>query len=254
MRHMASLLDRIIRQWLPVRGKRLLIECARRNFMESTLRSLHANGFRPEAIIDVGAYIGGWTRLARRIFPEARVLMIEPQPAKKMQLEALAAKDACITFRPALVGAAPQPAVCFFAMETGSSIYAENSGRPRDAIELPMTTLDAIADEAGFATCRDMLLKLDVQGAELHVLRGAERVMPSVALVLAEVSLVEYNLGGPRVLEVIQFMHERGFTLYDLAGFRRIRNVMGQLDLMFVREDSPLRMTWRKADRRGATS
>ena len=250
---MKKLLDRMMREWLPVPGKRLLVECARRNFMECTLRAMRANGFAPDAIIDVGAYIGGWTKLVRKVFPAARVLMIEAQPGKKPVLEALANRDENITFRSALLGAAPQEAVRFFTMETGSSIYAENSGAPRNEISLPMSTLDDVAADAGFADARHMLLKLDVQGAELDVLRGAERVLPNVAAVLVEVSLVEYNLGAPGVLDVIHFMQEQGFVIYELAGFRRIRNVMGQLDLVFARHDSPLRSTWRKGDRRGAS-
>jgi len=246
-----SLFDRIVRQWMPLKGKKLLVEAARRNFMECTLHAMRDNGFTPEAVIDVGAYIGNWSALARRVFPAARVLMIEAQPSKRDKLQSLASRDTSLTFRSALLGAAPQPAVRFFDMETGSSIYSENSGAARKELSLPMRTLDDVAEDAGFAAMANMLLKLDVQGAELDVLRGGERTLANVAAVLAEVSLVEYNAGGPLAWDVIRFMHEHGFVIHELAGFRRIRRVMGQLDLVFVREDSPLRMTWRKEDRRG---
>jgi len=247
---MKKLLDRAIRQWLPVRGKQLLVECARRNFMECTLRTFRANGFEPDVIFDVGAYIGNWTRLARKIFPEARVLMIEPQPSKKQSLQQFADQHQNITFRSALVGAESKPTVPFFDMETGSSVYEENSGAARNVIQLPMQTLSDIAEEAGFLGTRNALLKMDVQGSEFDVLRGADRVLPGVTAVLAEVSLVERNVGAPQFMEVITFLKDRGFTVYDLAGFRRIRKVLDQVDLIFIREDSPLRMTWRKADKR----
>jgi hypothetical protein len=40
---------------------------------------IRARGFTPRGIIDVGATRGDWTRLALSIFPDASVIMIEPQ-------------------------------------------------------------------------------------------------------------------------------------------------------------------------------
>src|ERR1700730_17542552 len=49
---------------------------------EISLRRMRRLGFDPHVVIDIGAYVGDWTRTCKRIFPNARVLMIEPQPAK----------------------------------------------------------------------------------------------------------------------------------------------------------------------------
>ncbi|HEY4416795.1 MAG TPA: hypothetical protein VGO57_13980 [Verrucomicrobiae bacterium] len=43
------------------------------------LEDIRARGFMPRGIIDVGANRGEWTRLALSIFPNAPVIMIEPQ-------------------------------------------------------------------------------------------------------------------------------------------------------------------------------
>src|SRR5690606_3176478 len=43
------------------------------------LEDIRARGFFPKGIIDVGANAGDWSRLALSIFPEAPLIMIEPQ-------------------------------------------------------------------------------------------------------------------------------------------------------------------------------
>jgi FkbM family methyltransferase len=87
-------------------------------------------------------------------------------------------------------------------METGSSVLAELTNVPREKIYLDMITLDQIAanhTELG----QNILLKLDVQGYELEVLKGAEKVLQSTELVCMEVSLLNYNSGAPLMPEVI---------------------------------------------------
>jgi hypothetical protein len=60
-------------------------------------------------------------------------------------------------------------------------------------------------------------LKLDTQGSELSILRGAERVLLSAELVETELSLVPLYRGGP-FNEVIEFLDERGFGLISIEG------------------------------------
>src|SRR2546422_465251 len=86
-------------------------------------------------------------------------------------------------------------------------------------------------------------LKLDVQGYELEVLRGAERTLTATDVVLMEVSLLQYNAGAPLFAEVTAFMKAIGFVVYDICGqLRRAADeALFQADLLFVREDSTLR-------------
>ncbi len=88
-----------------------------------------------------------------------------------------------------------------------------------------------------------MLLKVDVQGYELEVLRGGTRTLALAEVVLLEVSLLEYNQGAPLMPEVVAFMASAGFVPYDVCGqFRReTDNALCQIDIMFVRRESALR-------------
>ena len=81
------------------------------------------------------------------------------------------------------------------------------------------------------------MVKLDTQGYELEVLRGASRVLASVEVVLLEVSLIPINKGAPSFAEVVRFMADRGFKLFDFCSqIRRKDGVLWQSDLLFFRD------------------
>jgi hypothetical protein len=81
------------------------------------------------------------------------------------------------------------------------------------------------------------LLKLDVQGAELDVLRGAEALLQQADYALLEVSFFEFFAGGPQFADVIAFMQARGFAAYDISGlqYRPLDGALSQADISFVR-------------------
>jgi hypothetical protein len=128
----------------------------------------------------------------------------------------------------------------FYELETGSSVLLEQSNIKRKKVLYPMRTLDAIAAEAGFGEAG--LLKLDVQGYELEVLKGTPRPLLSAEVILMEVSLLGVNRGAPLLHEVLRFMNERGFGTYDICSFirRPVDNALWQSDFLFVKETSPL--------------
>jgi FkbM family methyltransferase len=210
--------------------------------MWGSLKNLKSNGFSPRTVIDVGAWIGDWTEHVHPIFPDARFLMVEANPAKKEGLEAVAARlGPSVQLRMALLGPEARPDVPFYAMEAGSSVLPENTNFERKQLAMQMTTLDEVS---GASTLEGpVLLKMDVQGYELEVLRGGPRTLERSDVVLLEVSLLEYNQGAPLMPEVVAFMNAAGFVPYDVCGqFRRETDAaLCQIDIMFVRRDSALR-------------
>jgi FkbM family methyltransferase len=209
---------------------------------ERSLVLLRDKGFNPKTIIDCGAYVGRWTQMARRIFPDAVFLMLEANPAKERRLkEVQEAAPATTRYAIAVIGAESRPSVRFYQMESGSSVFEEQSGVPRNIMESPMRTLDEIVLEKNLTDVH--FIKLDVQGYELEILKGAPEALRTVLAVLMEVSFLQYNAGAPLFAEVIRFMDERGFVVYDIGSLVRWQgdNSLLQADLLFVRKDSPFR-------------
>lgn len=243
MELIANIVDAAMRQ-----GKRLVPGQLKRRIkvalgvpdMEASLQGMKRRGFGPRTVIDVGAYTGEWTRMCRALFPDARILMIEPQPGMRPQLEYMAREDAQVSFAPALAGDRSRPAVPFYQAESGSSIFRDADGVPQIPTELPMTTLDAITSGTGFAS--PDFLKLDVQGAELAVLEGASAALASAEAILMEVNLLEIYSSVPLLDRAVAFMAERDFRVYDICTFfrRPLDNALWQTDMIFVKSSSPL--------------
>lgn len=178
-----------------------------------------------------------------RIFPDSRVFMVEAQESKRTVLEqAAAAAGKRMEFDIALLGARDGAEVDFSEMETGSSVFAESSHFPRSVVRRRLTTLDQLLAGRGDFQ-RPQCLKLDTQGYELEVLRGARKTLATADVVLMEVSLLQINAGCPTFATVIEYMNEAGFAVFDFCSqIRRTDGVLWQTDLMFVRKDGAVRI------------
>jgi FkbM family methyltransferase len=201
-------------------------------------RRVAAKGFSPAAVIDVGAYEGNWTRAVREVFPDAFVLMVEPQADKAPCLEATVLDIGSVRYERALLSGAEDERVTFYEMKTGSSMYPEQSNVARSEAELSTNTLDGLASDLE----APIFLKIDVQGAELEVLKGGRQTLSRTDLVQLEVALLPYNRGAPSFLEVLLFMDSLGFVPLDFSGESRPTGAdLVQVDVLFCRQNSDLR-------------
>lgn len=203
-----------------------------------SLENLYKNGFRPTKIIDVGAFEGEWTKEVQEIFKDASFLMVEAQSTKEEKLKLL--KSTKVDYKISLLGPKSGQKAKFYINETVSSALPESAKADQDFVEIQMYTLDEILVEKSF-THADFL-KLDVQGFELEVLKGANNILSNVEVVLMEVSLIEINKGAPLIKDVINFMDEHAFVCYDICSMirRPLDQALWQTDLIFVKKNSKL--------------
>lgn len=164
--------------------------------------------------------------------------MCEAQPGKRPYLEQVSSELDDVEFVSGLLSSKSGDVVIFSEMETGSSIFPENSNIGRTARELTTCTLD----EAAANIEGPCFLKIDVQGAELEVLEGGQETLKRCDLVQLEIAMMEYNRGAPRFLDVVTYMDARGFVPYDISGWSRPDGTdLVQIDLLFVPAHSGLR-------------
>jgi Methyltransferase FkbM domain len=77
--------------------------------------------------------------------------------------------------------------------------------------------LDDLLDDLGETAAAYNILNIDVQGAELMVLRGAERTLAFVDVINVEVSFAELYAGCAQIDEVDDFLEQRGFVRVELS-------------------------------------
>ncbi len=210
--------------------------------MQWSLRNMRRLGFSPREIIDVGAFSGEWSRLAHEVFPKAKILMIEPQDARRDTLEGMTRADSSVYFyQRALLGAEQGRKVEFHVFEaaTAASVLTGHKDYPAKVDSRQLETLDTVRERAGFF--QPDFVKLDVQGYELEVLKGAEGAMGVAEVLLLEVSLIELYRSSPLLHQVTEFLATRDYVAYDICGLirRPVDEALCQADMLFVKKNSP---------------
>jgi FkbM family methyltransferase len=202
-------------------------------------------GLVPGTVIDVGAAFGSFTRECHAVFPDAQYILLEPleeyRPLLDQLIQATSNAHCCIA------AAASRSGTMELNVHpdlVGSSLYREVeretdvNGIPRS---VPVVTIDRVVTERG--AVGPYLLKLDVQGAELDALQGAERVLADCELLVIEVSFFKFFHGGPECADVLAYMRGRGFVPYDIVGlqYRPLDHALSQADIVFVKEEGLFR-------------
>ena len=204
------------------------------------LRHIQQLGFKPLLIVDAGAHLGSFSVSAHQIFPNAKIHMIEPQPACHARLEVLKDAHGFELHKVALAERSGRAELIFGGTpDTGAHVGGRAQGEERSVTITTATLDDLLVSEIGV---RDRtLLKLDLQGHELKALHGAAKVLPLIEMVIAEVSFFQQE-DEPKIPELIRFFDERGFDLFDVAGLagRTRDGRLRQGDFLFVQRRSPL--------------
>jgi FkbM family methyltransferase len=169
---------------------------------------------RCRVLVDVGANAGYFVCLARRA--GQHVMAIEPMPMNvDLLLRNITANEwKDIEVFP--VGLSAQPGYArLYGGGTGASLverWSGTSGAWHHTV--PLSTLDVLL--AGRFPGESMVIKIDVEGAEYDVLRGAsqtlQRVPPPVWLV--EVNLTEHHPSGlnPHFIDVFDVFWSAGYV------------------------------------------
>ncbi len=205
-----------------------------------SLQNLKSKGFNPVAVLDIGAYEGLWSIDFLEVFPTARILMLEAQTKKAKTLTKIVEENKNVQFEISLLSSTDGEAVLFYEDETASHIINAKSNNVLHANFIKTKTVDTILREINFP--KPQFLKLDVQGHELEVLKGARDSLLSAEFCLLEVSFLDLGDGNPLAAAVINFMEESNFQMYDITQFirRPYDKALFQIDLMFIKKDSVL--------------
>jgi FkbM family methyltransferase len=199
----------------------------------------------PAVIYDIGANVGTWTCLAKSIFPHARVEAFEPLA---MHFEGFRRWTAPwpddVRLHACALGASAREATMHVMDFSDASSLLPLSAIGADEFKVkpvgiqPVTivTLDSFVAREKLAP--PDLLKLDVQGYELEVLRGAEACLAQARAVLCEVSFRPFYSGQPLFSKVQEFLEQHGLVLHALGAGTRPGAPLAQTDALFLRSDS----------------
>jgi FkbM family methyltransferase len=170
-------------------------------------------------IIDVGANRGQFALMASERRPGARILAFEPLAGPAVAFARLFAGNPRVSLHEVALGAERGHLPMTITEQDDSSsllpvgqLQAELfASRPTASTIVPVRSLDEVL--AGEDLAAPVLLKVDVQGYELHVLRGAIASLRHVDFVYVELSFLPLYTSQPLAHDVIAFLSQQGFAL-----------------------------------------
>ena len=175
-------------------------------------------------VIDVGANRGQFAVFARRMWPDARLLCFEPLPDARRVLSVVANQLGNVRVFPYALSDESGEQRMRVAQADDSSSLLTATRRQVDAFpktvkvgEVPVDAkrLDELTETLELP--HPVLLKIDVQGAELQVLRGASEMLHDADDALIECSLVELYEEQSLIDETIEFCRNQGFRIRGLS-------------------------------------
>lgn len=204
-----------------------------------SLRRVRARGVVPRQIVDVGASDGCWTRECLQVFPEARYFLIDPLPSNVPALTALQVKHPHLQVWHGALGGRPGVLDLRVHGDQSSFLFSDRFDTGT-SISVEVRSLDSFLDTALLQPPE--FIKVDVQGFELEVLKGADACLKSAALLLLEVSYRRIYRNLPLAHEVIAYAGGKGFRVYDICTYvgRPSDGELTQSDILFAPEGSPL--------------
>jgi FkbM family methyltransferase len=174
-------------------------------------------------VFDLGAHHGLYTLLAsKRVGSTGRVISFEPSPRERKALSLHVLMNLCwnVTIQGLALGNENSETVLYVVEDWAAGC---NSLRPPDVpaatspIRVRVTRLDDWLDSQKIS--RVDFIKLDVEGAELDALKGAERLLDRKPrpVILAEVQDVRTQPWGYPAKEIIQHLSLRGYKWLRLT-------------------------------------
>jgi FkbM family methyltransferase len=181
---------------------------------------------RSLVVADVGCR-WGFSRTWEPFRPHILLIGFDPDAEECSRLERRAAGEGDVRFVPAALGPSRRRATLHLTREPAcSSLYPPDLEAMRLRPELSLiepvgtarvrlTTLDRWAADAGVE--RIDVLKLDTQGSELDILKGARRMLATIRTIEVEVEFNPIYRNQPLFGDVDRFLRRRGFVLWRLG-------------------------------------
>jgi FkbM family methyltransferase len=177
-------------------------------------------------IFDAGASAGTVTKRVMERFPNAKVYAFEPDPrvfrhvsklfttpAKGQAFNvALGAKKGRVMFH----RGASRGISSLFPRNVEGRRYFRRQALLKQRFAVPVESIDSVCADNGIENID--LLKMDTQGAELAILRGADRLLSkgAISIIVTEFYFIPHYDRAPLLDSIWTYLRQRGYHIFDL--------------------------------------
>ncbi|HUN21928.1 MAG TPA: FkbM family methyltransferase [Anaerolineales bacterium] len=204
-----------------------------------SLQRLKRMGVEFKCCFDVGAYRGEFTVECMKYWKNAQYFCFEPVESHYAKLKNEFRNLENVKCIQTALGSQMISKQTIFVRESASSLLDEHYHHHPTQI----CKVDTIKNFIEQNNVKPDFIKLDVQGYELEILKGADSYIESLELILIELNFIDIHRQAPLFLEVTEWLGKRNFVAFDICGITRrpLDNALWQADFIFLPENSKLR-------------
>lgn len=175
-----------------------------------------------DVFYDIGANVGMYSCFVASEIPKGRVIAFEPHPVNAQRLEEnarLNGLESAISIRQEALGADAGTAELAVtgSHQAGDGTHVLSHGEDRDTISVDLRTVDGLVDSESIP--KPTIVKIDVEGAELEVLRGFDNLFETdeLRVIYCEIHSKRIEQFGDSTQELEQLLIDAGFSLDHLG-------------------------------------
>ena len=197
----------------------------------------------PETIIDIGSNKGQFILLIEKIYPNKNIYSFEPIKEMINKQKKFFAYKNNIIFHNVALGSSNTLKEFLITTRMDSSSFLKivsdkNKSKNYDIIEnrnIQINTLDNLLINEKIS--HPVLIKIDVQGYELEVLRGANNLLKKTDYLLLEVSKNEMYQNQPIEKVIVEYLKNLNFDILKSNNWSKIQNTnFYQRDIIFYKK------------------
>jgi len=194
-----------------------------------------------DMIIDVGAASGIVSMRFSKAFPDTPIYSFEPIPDTFQLLKETTKGGSNITiFNKALGNEVKQIEIHLASRITSSSLLNIEKNLSNEFWKTNLTetgTVQVQLAKMDIEIPKDKkvgILKMDVQGFELEVLKGGAETLKRTGIVLVELQNHELYVGAPKYYDIDEFLRKNNFELYNMIPSIRLDEKIYEWDAIYV--------------------
>lgn len=197
----------------------------------------------PETIIDIGSNKGQFILLIEKIYPNKNIYSFEPIKEMINKQKKFFAYKNNIIFHNVALGSSTTLKEFLITTRMDSSSFLKivsdkNKSKNYDIVEnrnIQINTLDNLLINEKIS--HPVLIKIDVQGYELEVLRGANNLLKKTDYLLLEVSKNEMYQNQPIEKVIVEYLKNLNFDILKSNNWSKIQNTnFYQRDIIFYKK------------------
>ena len=192
-----------------------------------------------KTIIDVGSNKGQFSLLGSSIFPAAKIYSFEPQ-IKYLNLQKIILEGKKVKYFNFGLGNIKKKTNFYITNREDSSSFLKptqikmDKYKTKQIQKISITKLDEIIKKSEIK--RPSIMKLDVQGYELEVLKGSKKLLKNIDFIITEISFKKIYKNQVNRKRLFKFLNNNNFKSKKILNISKMNNKLFQGDELFARD------------------